>query len=87
MNQFSSKANAYLNFLDEQIIPKICQIHGHRINRMWWTQNGTTSHKTIPVRTLLTDVFNTHIIAVNHEVEWPPRSPDLTPCDFSCGDN
>ena len=22
------------------------------------------------------------MIALNHPVEWPPRSPDLTPCDF-----
>ena len=22
------------------------------------------------------------VIALNHEIEWPPRSPDLTPCDF-----
>ena len=27
-------------------------------------------------------VFNTRIIAVNHEVEWPPRSSYLTPSDF-----
>ena len=25
-------------------------------------------------------------MALNHEREWPPRSPDLTPCDlFLCG--
>ena len=28
------------------------------------------------------DVFGDHIIGVGHDVEWPPRSPDLTPCDF-----
>ena len=52
------------------------------MNRMWWIQDGAPCHRIIPVRNSLTDVFNTRIIAVNHEVEWPPRSPDLTPCDF-----
>jgi hypothetical protein len=28
-------------------------------------------------------VFGNHrIIGLGHDVEWPPRSPDLTPCDF-----
>ena len=33
---------------------------------LWWAQ----------------DLFHDHVIAVNHPIEWPPRSPDLTPCDF-----
>ena len=28
-------------------------------------------------------MFGNHrIIGLGHDVEWPPRSPDLTPCDF-----
>ena len=23
-----------------------------------------------------------HVVALNHTIEWPARSPDLTPCDF-----
>ena len=23
-----------------------------------------------------------HIIALGRDIEWPPRSPDLTPCDY-----
>ena len=34
------------------------------------------------VRELLRNVFTDRIIALNHTIEWPPRSPDLTPCDF-----
>ena len=40
------------------------------------------TEQIIPWYNSLTDVFNTCIIAVNHEVEWPPRSPDLTHCDL-----
>ena len=28
------------------------------------------------------ELFGNHIIALNNDPEWPPRSPDLTPCDF-----
>ena len=40
--------------------------HGNRMNRMWWIQDGAPIHRTIPVRNLLTDGFNTRIIAVNY---------------------
>ena len=73
--------NAYLTIVIEQIIPEQRQIYGNRMNRMWWIQDGAPYHKTIPVRNFMTNVFNTLIIAVNHEVEWPPRS-DLIPSDF-----
>ena len=26
--------------------------------------------------------FGNHIIGAVHDVEWPTRSPDLTPCEF-----
>ena len=59
--------NACLNILNEQIIPELCQIHENRMNRMWWIQDGAPCHRTIPVHNLLTNVFNTLIIAVNQE--------------------
>jgi hypothetical protein len=35
------------------------------------------------VRDRLNEVFGENrVIALQHNVEWPPRSPDLTPCDF-----
>ena len=29
----------------------------------------------------LLEIFRTRIIALGHDMEWPPLSPDLTPCD------
>ena len=26
--------------------------------------------------------FRNRIIALGHDIKWPPRSPDLTPCDY-----
>lgn len=64
--------NAYVNSLNTLIIPKLIQIHGNRINRMWWIQDGAPCHRTIRLCNLLAYVFNTRIIAVNHKVQRPP---------------
>ena len=50
--------------------------------RLWWAQDGAPAHRTTEVREWLTEFFSQRIIALNRPVEWPPRSPDLTPCDF-----
>ena len=42
---------------------------------LWWAQDGAPDR--------LNEVFGENrVIALQHNVEWPPRSPDLTPCDF-----
>ena len=50
--------------------------------RFWWAQDGAPPHQTVAVSTWMIEVFGRKIIALNHPIEWPPRSPDLTPCDF-----
>lgn len=72
----------YLNMLNERIIPELNRIHGNRLNRQWWIQDGAPCHRTINVRNRLREVFQDRIVSINHAIEWPPRSPDLTPCDF-----
>ena len=52
------------------------------MNRLWWAQEGAPVHRRIIVRGRLNEVFHNCVIALGHETEWPPRSPDLTPCDF-----
>ena len=50
---------------------------------LWWAQDGAPAHRLIEVRDRLNKVFGENrVIALQHNVEWPPRSPDLTPCDF-----
>ena len=48
-------------------------------------QDGAPCHRTNIVRNRLREVFGNRIIGLGHSVEWPPRSPDLTPCDFLWG--
>ncbi|XP_028418180.1 uncharacterized protein LOC114543364 [Dendronephthya gigantea] len=50
---------------------------------LWWAQDGAPAHRLIEVRDRLNRVFGeNHVIALGHNIKWPPRSPDLTPCDF-----
>jgi hypothetical protein len=45
---------------------------------LWWVQDGAPAH-----RCLGSQAFgNDHVVGFSHNVEWLPRSPDLTPCDF-----
>ena len=42
-----------------------------------------SAHRLVEVRGRLNRVFGANrVIALGHNIEWPPRSPDLTPCDF-----
>ncbi|CAF1432800.1 unnamed protein product, partial [Rotaria sordida] len=49
---------------------------------MIWQQDGAPPHYGQIVRDYLDDTF-LQWIGRRGTVEWPPRSPDLTPCDFS----
>ena len=50
---------------------------------LWWNQDGAPPHRIVQVSEFLTEFFQHRIIAFNHPIEWPPRSPDITPCDYS----
>ena len=86
---------AYLRMLSEFVFPQLAehfnnQYWEERFRGLWWAQNGAPAHRLIAVidRLIavidrLIDVFgNNRVIGLGHDVEWPPRSPDLTPCDF-----
>ena len=47
-------------------------------------QDGAPAHQQIIVRNRLWELFNhsLHVIALNHDPEWPLMSPDLIQCDF-----
>jgi uncharacterized protein (UPF0248 family) len=57
-------------------------------NNQYWeglfrAQDGAPVHRLVQVRGSLNEVFgNNCVVGLRHDVEWPPRSLDLTPCDF-----
>lgn len=52
------------------------------LNDMWFQQDGATCHTAKQTIMLLRSKFRERIISRNSEINWPPRSCDLTPLDY-----
>ena len=78
--------NGYLQILNEHVIPELMENFPMQqrgvFRRLWQAQDGAPAHRLVAVRNRLAEVFGHRVIALYHDVEWPPRSPDLTCCDF-----
>lgn len=49
---------------------------------LYFQQDGAPAHNGIIVRNYLRETFNRRWIGTHGPVQWPPRSPDITPLDF-----
>ena len=49
---------------------------------MWLQQNGAIAHNANESMTIVRNMFPGHLISRFGDVPWPPRSPDLSTCDF-----
>ena len=49
---------------------------------MYFQHDGAPSHYTRHVMHQLNDTFPNRRIGYGSTINWPPRSPDLTPLDF-----
>lgn len=58
------------------------EIEDMDLDDMWFQQDGATCHTANETITLLRDKFNDRVISRCGDVNWPPRSCDLTPLDF-----
>jgi len=75
----------YREMLEQVVFPAVAHIYqryGDNFNDLWWFQDGAPAHRSRDVRRVLQERFEHRIVALNHDIEWPPRSPDLTPLDF-----
>ena len=77
---------AYLQMINHDAVPEL-ELHFLRqqngvFRHLWWAQDGAPTHRLIAVRNRLHELFGDRVVALNHAVEWPIRSPDMTPCDF-----
>ncbi|XP_022170059.1 uncharacterized protein LOC111033573 [Myzus persicae] len=55
---------------------------GDVCRNIYYQQDGAPAHNARIVQELLRVRFGEKFIATHGPVEWPPRSPDLTPLDF-----
>jgi hypothetical protein len=49
---------------------------------MWFQQDGATAHTARATMDLLRQLFGELIISRNSQINWPPRSPDLSAPDY-----
>ena len=67
---------SYLQMLDQYLWPQISR------RRFYFQQDGAPAHYAQNVRQWLDDKLPNRWIGRRGPIEWPARSPDLTPCDF-----
>lgn len=72
----------YEEMIDNRILPSIREAYGDVRRDIWFMQDGAPAHRGLNVRNKLREVFGNRVLGLGFCQEWPPRSPDLTPCDF-----
>lgn len=70
----------YVEMINEFLTPQLNVFP--RNEDTWYQQDGATSHTTRGAISALQELFPDHIISRRGDIEWPPRSPDLSPCDY-----
>ena len=73
-------AGKYLSMLQEEILPSLLNEEGDY--PVYFQQDGAPPHYGIQVHRFLDQQFPDAWIGRRGPVEWPPRSPDLSPLDF-----
>ncbi|GFU40442.1 DUF4817 domain-containing protein [Trichonephila clavipes] len=61
----------------------IPELNNHDVQELWFKQDGATCHTARATIDLLKDMFGDRLISRFGPVNWPPRSCDLTPLDYS----
>ena len=72
-------AERYRTMLTEFLWPKLDELD---VNDVWFQQDGASSHTSRETIALLRSKFDDRTISRNSEVNWPPRSCDLTLLDY-----
>ncbi|GBN34149.1 hypothetical protein AVEN_79350-1 [Araneus ventricosus] len=72
----------YLKLLQDVITDFVENLTLHQLQNLWFQHDGAPPHKISNVKQYLMKTFQNQIIGYGGFVEWPPRSPDLTPLAF-----
>ena len=71
----------YLDTLRTDAVPALK--HRNDFDELYFQQDGAPAHFARNVRNYLDEVFSNKWIGRRGSIEWPARSPDLTPMDFA----
>ena len=67
----------YKRILIDKVLP-----HFNRHGELLFQQDEAPCHYTLDVRRILDENLAGRWIGGRASIEWPARSPDLTPCDY-----
>ncbi|XP_025411199.1 uncharacterized protein LOC112684096 [Sipha flava] len=88
INQQPRRGNAIGEDIEVQILayvranPRTSIRHVSREINISFQQDGAPAHNANIVRNLLNEYFPNRWIGTYGAIQWPPRSPDLTPLDY-----
>lgn len=75
---------SFLQFLEQNLNENLEDVPLAIRRNMWFMLDGAPPHFSVNVRHFLDSRFPNKWIGRGNEapIQWPPRSPDLNPCDF-----
>lgn len=78
-NALTVNGHEYRSMITHFLCPEVEAID---VDGLWFQQDGATCHTARETTQLLQQKFPGRLISNNGDFRWPPRSCDLTPCDF-----
>jgi hypothetical protein len=70
-----------VELLREFLNDELCRLRVDTL-LVWFQQDGATGHTAQNSVAVVRGKFPQHVVSRFGDVEWPPRSPDLSACDF-----
>ena len=76
----------YIHMLNTFLRPQMKRQRVHNMQNVYFQQDGATPHTARLSMDVVRRMFPGRVFSRFRDIPWPPRSPDLTTCDFFCGD-
>jgi len=70
----------YVEMLQSFVAPALNNFQ--QLHEAWFQQDGATSHTAKQSMAAVQELFGNRVISRFGDIPWPPRSPDLSVCDF-----
>lgn len=80
-NTVTVTSERYRQMITEFFLPEVRRKR-IPIRRVWFQQDGATAHTARISMEAIRPVFRGRIISRFGDINWPPRSPDLSMCDY-----
>ena len=80
-NAVTVNSERYIEMINSFFVPALRRRH-MTIQHVWFQQDGATAHTARASMAVLRPLFKDHLISRFADTPWPPRSPDLSMCDY-----